>query len=39
MISSEEGNFNESKEVASLGYVKADKDFSKILDTRVSTPI
>jgi len=37
-ISSEEGDFNTSKEVAALGYVTADKDFSKIR-TRVSTPI
>lgn len=38
VISSEEGTFNESRQVAALGYVKADKDFSKIR-TRVSTPI
>lgn len=38
VISSEEGDFNDSSEVAGLGYVKADKDFSKIR-TRVSTPI
>jgi uncharacterized protein (TIGR04141 family) len=30
--------FNDSREVAALGYSKADKDFSKIR-TRVSTPI
>ena len=38
VISSEEGTFNESKLVASLGYVLADKDFSKIR-TRISTPV
>ena len=37
-ISSGEPKFNGSKEVAALGYVTADKDFSKIR-TRVSTPI
>jgi len=38
VISSGEPEFNDSTEVADHGYVKADKDFSKIR-TRVSTPI
>jgi uncharacterized protein (TIGR04141 family) len=37
-ISSTEGAFNDSDTIAALGYVKADKDFSKIR-TRASTPI
>lgn len=37
-IRSKEGEFNDSPEVAALGYIKADQDFSKI-KTRVSTPI
>src|ERR1035441_7781150 len=38
VISAEAGDFNDSEDVATRGYVKADKDFSKIR-TRVFTPI
>jgi uncharacterized protein (TIGR04141 family) len=37
-ISTGEPAFNDSSDVAALGYMKADKDFSKI-KTRASTPI
>lgn len=38
LIYDEEGDFNDSKKVAELGYMKADKDFSKIR-TKATTPI
>jgi uncharacterized protein (TIGR04141 family) len=38
VINGAEGDFNASQQVADLGYVTADKDFSKI-QTRASTPI